>query len=390
MSSESISNNGYTHQNRVRIIKGGAHYFRELVRLIDRAQHTIHLRIYIFIEDTTGRTIGEALKKAAQRKVSVYVLADGYASQGLSRKFIRQLQEAGVHFRFFEPLLRSSHFYFGRRMHEKVFVADGFYALVGGINIADRYNEVRQVPPWLDYALFVEGETAAALHRICARAWGIDTLQGSAADPAGELFPSIPPEEYCSVRIRRNDWVKSKREIWKTYFNFFNHAQESITILCSYFIPGRVLRNRLKLAAKKGVKVKVILAGPSDVMLAKYAERYLYAWMLRHHIEIFEYQPTVLHAKMTLVDNHYVTIGSYNINNVSTYASMELNLDVRNRVFASLVKKELEGIMLQDCIQITEKNFATNATLFGKFLQKSAYEIIRVILNLSTFYFKPE
>jgi cardiolipin synthase A/B len=195
---------------------------------------------------------------------------------------------------------------------------------------------------------------------------------------------------HYSVRLRQNDWVKGKHEIWRSYFNLFNNAEQSITIMCSYFLPGHVLRRQLNKASQRGVKIKVILAGPSDVMLAKYAERYLYDWMFRNNIEIYEYQPTVLHAKMAIADNHWMTIGSFNVNNISAYASSEINVDVRNRPFVVSVNHVLEEIIKTDCIQVTRKNFKTNATLFRRFLQKTSYEIIRIVLNVSTFYFKHE
>ena len=138
------------------------------------------------------------------------------------------------------------------------------------------------------------------------------------------------------------------------------------------------------------MKVRLILAGPSDVKLAKYAERYLYDLMLKNGFEIYEYQPTVLHAKMMVVDNHWVTIGSYNVNNVSAYASVELNLDVRNKPFASSVQQMMDTIIKNDCVRVTNKNFISNTGFLKRFLQKSAYEIVRVIINLSTFYFKHE
>jgi cardiolipin synthase len=125
-------------------------------------------------------------------------------------------------------------------------------------------------------------------------------------------------------------------------------------------------------------------------MLAKYAERYLYNWMLRNGIEVYEYQQSVLHAKMMVVDNHWVTIGSFNVNNISTYASMELNLDVRNKPFAGSVQELMDGIIENDCIRVTEKNIKNNIGFFKRLLQKTSYEIIRIVLNLSTFYFRPE
>lgn len=374
----------YTTHNQIELVRGGASFFQCLTELVEKAEHTIHIRIYIWDDDATGTGIAELLVKAAQRGVSVFAIADGYASQRLSKTFIRRLRSQGVHFRYFEPFFRSSHFYFGRRMHEKLMVVDGTDALVGGINFADRYNDVGGIPAWLDYALHVQGEAAAELYRYCVGCWDAHALTTLPVT-------KVPDKEsHCSVRIRKNDWVKGKHEVWRTYFNWFNQSEKSITIMCSYFLPGRVLRHRLSLAAKRGVTVKIILAGPSDVLLAKYAERYLYSWLLKNGIEVYEYQPSVLHAKMMVVDNHWVTIGSFNVNNVSAYASMELNLDIRNKPFAWSVSQLMESIISADCIRVTEKTFINNATWLKRFLQKSAYELIRVILNLTTFYFKHE
>lgn len=374
----------YTLHNRIELVKGGAGYFKRLHELIQNAKHSIYIRVYIWNDDETGSSVAEALIEAAKRKVDVFVIADGYASQGLSKEFIRNLKKHGVRFRYFEPLLRSSHFYFGRRMHEKIVSIDEQTALIGGVNFSDRYNDINGVAAWLDYALQVEGEAAFNVFQYCYNQWENNAPISKFNIPGGLL------NENCSVRIRFNDWVKGKNQIWRTYFDWFNQADESITIMCSYFLPGRVLRKHLGMAAKRGVKVKLILAGPSDVMLAKYAERYLYRWMLRNKIEIYEYQPSVLHAKMMVVDNRWVTIGSFNVNNVSAYASMEMNFDVRNKPFASSVQSTMNAIIEKDCEQITRKSPVFNAGIFRQFIQKSSYELIRVILNLSTFYFKQE
>ena len=377
-------NKSYSIHNKIELVKGGACYFELLKKILAHAKKCIYIRVYIWNEDATGTAIANQLIEAARRNVSVFVIADGYASQGLSRTFVRRMKSNRIHFRFFEPLLRCSHFYFGRRLHEKIVSIDETIALVGGINFADRYNDVDSTPAWLDYALFVEGTAAFTVYQYCYHQWSHkENLQQ----------PGISQNlsrQNCSVRVRFNDWIKGKNDIWKTYFNLFNLAEESITIMCSYFLPGRVLRKRLGIAAKKGVKVKLILAGPSDVMLAKHAERYLYRWMLRNGIEIYEYQPSVLHAKMTAVDGHWVTIGSFNVNNVSAYASMEMNFDVRNRPFATSVQNLMNETIAKDCVPITRKSPVFKTTILKKFVQKTSYELIRIILNLSTFYFKQE
>ena len=112
--------NGYISQNKIKLIRGGRSYFDQLIRMINAAEQIIQLQVYIFDDDETGREITTALMEAAKRNVAVYLMADGYASQKLSKKFIRELEEAGVHFRFFEPLFRSRNSYFGRRLHHKV------------------------------------------------------------------------------------------------------------------------------------------------------------------------------------------------------------------------------------------------------------------------------
>lgn len=377
-------NNCYTVHNTIRLVKGGTDYFQLLESLIQGAKHCIYIRVYIWTDDETGTAIADKLIEATKRKVDVFVIVDGYASQGLSKEFIRRLNSNGIHFRFFEPLWKSSHFYFGRRMHEKIISIDQTIALVGGINFSNQYNGINTSAAWLDYALFVEGEAAFKVFEYCYQQWHYKQPRVKFS-----LNKDLP-QENCSVRIRCNDWVKGKNQVWRTYFNWFNQAEENITIMCSYFLPGRVLRKRLGIAAKKGVKVRLILAGPSDVKIVKYAERYLYRWMLRNQIEIYEYQPTVLHAKMMAVDHRWLTIGSFNVNNVSAYASMEMNFDVRNKPFTASVEKIIASIIENDCIQINKKSSVLNVNPFIKFIQKSSYELIRVILNLSTFYFKQE
>ena len=125
-------NISFSAQNRVKLVKGGAPFFDALKELIRNAEHTIHLQTYIFSNDVTGTSVAEDLMEAAKRGVSVYLMADGYASRALPKDFIKKLEDAGVHFRFFEPIFRSEHFYFGRRLHHKVVVIDNKYGLVSG------------------------------------------------------------------------------------------------------------------------------------------------------------------------------------------------------------------------------------------------------------------
>jgi cardiolipin synthase A/B len=377
---------GYSYNNSIRLVRAGSDYFDLLESLIHAAKHTIHLQTYILVEDETGKRIIDALIQAARRGVQVYMLADGYASQDLSASFIKGLKSSGIHFRFFSPVLKSKYFYFGRRMHHKVVVVDSYFSLVGGINIGNHYNDTSENVAWLDWALYCEGYTSIELELICkARVKQMEkvAVNGNQQDQL--------PMEYSGrflVRPRVNDWVRRKKQVTDSYLEMLTYARSHVVILSSYFLPGKELRKQLSKAAKRGVKITVILAGISDVPVAKHAERYMYRWMLRNHIEIYEYQRRVLHAKLATYDGKWVTIGSYNVNNISAYASVELNVDILNAGFAVDVESRLNRIIKTDCVQITRETYRQNQTVVNQFIQRSAYDIFRAVLFLFTFYFK--
>ncbi|HSC40425.1 MAG TPA: phospholipase D-like domain-containing protein [Chitinophagaceae bacterium] len=382
---------GYTQNNRVRLIHGGKEYFDRLKEIIDHARESIHLQVYIYADDATGKQVADALIAAAGRGVAVYLLADGYASQHLSSSFIRRLQQSGIHFRFFEPVFRSRHYYFGRRLHHKLMVADGLYALAGGINISNSYNDMPGHPAWLDFALYLEGDAAKDLCVLCWKTWyGFPSPVDDTPCQANPALLNIQPEEACLVRMRRNDWVRGRNQVSKSYLEIFSQATSQLIVVSSYFLPGRVFRKNLYAAVERGVKVKLVLAGVSDVMLAKQAERYIYRRLLRKNIEIYEYRRSVLHGKLAICDDSWMTLGSYNVNNISAFASIELNLDVNNPVFTASVRQGIEEIIENDCTRVTEKSFYRRNHYLLRLWQETCYGFIRVLLFLFTFYFRRE
>lgn len=373
----------YYERNHVQLIRGGEAYFEALEDLIRKAQHYLYLQVYILEADETGNRIRKALENAAARGVYVHVLVDGYASQNLPLNFVQSLVLSGVHFRFFEPLYRSRYFYFGRRLHHKVTVSDGRWALVGGLNISDRYNDTIDRSAWLDWAVLAEGEVSAGLHNICAAralsAWRIHPSKL----PRPPVFSL--PETKVLVGIRVNDWVRRKNEITDCYLKMISRSVKDILIMSSYFFPGRKIRRQLVKAAQRGVRVRVVVAGHSDVKLAKQAERYMYRWMLKNRMEIYEYEKNVLHAKVAVCDGQHVTIGSYNLNEISERASVELNLEIADKNFALTVQHRLEEIISRDCQRITTYRIYP---WWSRALQQAAYQLIRFLLIIFTFYFR--
>ena len=381
--------NSYILNNQVQLIRGGKTYFERLVKMIGEAKESIQLQVYIFDDDETGREVVHALIDAAKRNVTVYLMADGYASQKLSRPFIKEITDAGIHFRFFEPLFRNRKAYFGRRMHHKVIVTDNRYAMVGGINISDHYNDMHGNPGWLDFAIFIEGDIAKSLCGLCKRTWQgytpVDRI-----NPCKNLSSPIQIDSAndCQLRIRRNDWVMKKSQVSKSYIEMFKKANREIFMMSGYFLPGRMIRKSLKKAVSRGVKVRLILAGVSDVKIAKYAERYIYGWVFRNNIELYEYKPCVLHGKVATYDGVWATVGSYNVNDISAYASIELNIDVNNAPFAAELQRTFEEIIRQDCVLLTEENFRAENNLFNQAREYISYMFIRLLFYLFTLNFR--
>jgi cardiolipin synthase len=368
-------------------VHGGHVYFSEMERMILAAAETIHLQTYIYEEDLTGNRIAELLMAASRRGVEVYLLADGYASRGLSDAFLGRLKDTGIRFRYFAHVFSSGNRYFGRRLHHKILVTDGREALVGGLNISDRYNDLPGQPAWLDWAILTEGEAAYEIHRICTGVWfrfHDAARKVLSARPA----PAFDPAWNCPVRVRRNDWINRKNQVSQSYMEMCRMAESEIIIMSSYFLPGRVIRRGLRQAVRRGVRIRLILAGKSDVEISKHAERYMYRWLFSNGIEIHEYTRNVLHGKVAVKDGRWVTGGSYNVNNVSAYASVEMNLDVDDPDFGLSVRDTLNGIIERDCVQVTESGYSMKYGVLQRFWQFICYETLRVVFFLFTFYFR--
>ena len=386
MSSATKIRTAFTLYNKAELIRGGRKYFSVLHDMIDKASKSIQLQVYIFEEDETGKEVASRLIKAAKKGIKVQVLLDGYASKGLSTGFKNSMRESGIRLRFFEPIFKGGNYYFGRRLHHKIVVCDGIASLVGGINISDRYNDKPGTPAWLDWAIKVEGEASFELFKLCNQCYSKkpeDWLALSQQDIVNALDTNL----HCPIRIRRNDWVMGRNEISASYMEMFKKARHEIIIMSSYFIPSLFFRNNIIKALKKGVKIKLILAGISDVGISKYAERYLYRWAVRHGIEIHEYKHNILHGKIAVADGKIITIGSYNINDISALASIELNLDVEDVAFSKDVHQQLMKIIDNDCSRISPISIIRSYRISERILQWISYETVRLLFTLFTFYF---
>lgn len=376
-----------SHAKSAELIKGGKPYFESLLTDIQKAKHLICILTYIYEEDETGQMVELAVEKAAQKGVQIYLMVDGYASQKLSHRFREQMTKAGIHFKFFEPIFKSRHFYFGRRLHQKAVLIDGQLAFIGGVNFSNHYNDFPNKKAWLDFAVRVDGSVVQLLEQYFWEIWG---NQPSYANSKTSSLSFSKKQEPLIVSMAINDWIAGKKEITNSYKEMLRGAKKEVLILCSYFLPGTQMRKEIMKAANRGIQLKIVTAGPSDVPLAKHAERWLYDWMLRYGIKIYEYQHNILHGKIAVCDTTWMTIGSYNVNNISAYASLELNLNIKNEAFARLTKSAIETIILEDCILITRQQHLRKKNLFKQLGRWISFQFIRMIFKLCTFYFKQQ
>lgn len=365
--------------NRITLVKSGSDFFDLLLNLIRSSKHVIHLQFYIFDLDKTGLLVLDELKLAVKRGVSVFVVVDAYASEQITPKVCSLFTANGIYIKRFSPLKSKRGFGIGRRLHHKLVWVDGHTALVGGINIADKYSGYHHQEPWLDFAVKVEGPLCNEIRKTCDEVLPNRLLKLTYKKlPRPSSVKNLP---HLS-RIRKNDWFRSRIEISRSYRQAFRQANQSITIVASYFLPGNRVRKLIKNASKRGVKVTVILVGFSDVPFIKPAMTYLYDWMLRNNITIYEWQNSVLHGKLAVADGYWTTIGSYNLNALSDYGSLEANVEVFDKNFAAETEQLLLHYIQTGCVQVSKEKYLKNKNLFQQFGRWFSYVLIRMSLRI--------
>lgn len=369
--------NNYNTAKSAKLIFSGNDYFETLETIIDSAKETIHLQTYILKMDGTGISVINSLKKAVERGVRVFVLVDAYGSKSINRKTIRKIEAEGINFRLFSPLFSSESIYIGRRLHHKIVVADKYTALIGGINIADKYHGTDSEIAWLDYGILIKGTICIQLHTLCENFY---------EKKSNQFFRSakekIRHDGDILIRFKRNDWPKGKNEIHKSYLYALNNSKNSMIFIASYFLPGYRFRKALKKAIERKVDISIILAGKSDFLTFWYAEKYLYPFFFQNKIKIYEWKNSVMHAKAVLVDNDWTTIGSYNLNPVSHYLSIELNAEIKDEQFSSVFRKHITEIIDNNCIRVTSKTNPHSLSWFARIRNSVLYYFFKFLFLL--------
>jgi cardiolipin synthase A/B len=351
----------FLNGNSITLLKGGEEYFPALLAELEAAKREIHLEIYIFEDDSTGREVAAALVRAALRGVPTHLLVDGFGSHGIDRSLIEEMEEAGVRFLVYRPQvspwkLRHSRL---RRMHRKLAVIDARVAFVGGINVDDTVPPGGTAPRF-DFAVRVEGPLLAVIYPLVKRLWTLvnATRLRARLPDAPRLVPSkqVRGGQRAAFVVRDN--IGHRRDIEEAYLAAFESARREILIANAYFFPGQTFRRALTEAAARGVRVMLLLQGKVEYVLQHYASRALYGSFRDAGIEIHEYHKSYLHAKVAVVDCCWSTVGSSNIDPFSLLLAREANVVIDDEGFAGELRAGLLAAIADGATQVRRESWA--------------------------------
>jgi cardiolipin synthase len=371
--------------NHVRLLQSGAEFFPALIAAVDAARVEVHLETYIFNADPTAEAVRDALVRAARRGVLVRLLIDGIGSRELPAAWLQALKTAGVSVLAYRPLVgrwRSNPLSL-RRLHRKLAVIDARIAFLGGMNLVDDFEPVRFPAPRLDFSVEVQGPLLAAIHRHVRRLWWlVELTQLRAADgKPPPIRPSWPTDGHVRAAFVVRDNFAHRRDIERVYLAALALARDEILIANAYFLPGRRFRKLVKKAAARGVRVQLLVQGHTDHPLFQAAARALYRDLLAAGVAIHEYQASELHAKVAVVDGHWATVGSSNIDPFSLLLAREANLVVDDAGFARDLRQRLQQALNQSPA-LDSANWQRRAWP-RRMLSWLAYNSVRLMVGLA-------
>jgi cardiolipin synthase A/B len=323
------------------ILQNGDRFYPAMLEAIRGAKDTINFEVYIFDSDETGRTFIEAFTERARAGVEVRLLLDWFGSIRLKRADSRALRNAGVKLEFFRPFALRNLVRMYRRTHRRAIVIDGRIAFTGGAAVSDKWRgDTRNPEEWRDSMTRLTGALVTGVQSAFAANWVYccgEVIAGPRFYPAsqdggpacGLSVVSSPTDAQQPVRLL----------FWLSFIN----ARRRLWIASSYFIPDRHLRKAAAEGARAGVDVRILVPGNhTDAIPVQYAGRCYYEELMAAGVRIFEYQPSMMHAKTVVVDDHWSLVGSGNMDERSMEINEENLLGIADQGFARAVVQGIE------------------------------------------------
>lgn len=345
--------------NRLTVLSDGPERLAGLIALIDGARESLRILYYIWLNDETGRQVRDALVAAAERGVKVSMLLDGFGASAATPAFFKPLSDAGARFCRFVPR-------WGRRYllrnHQKLALADGERAIVGGFNIGDEYFGTLESGAWRDLGIEVEGPSVASLvdYFDALYAWA-ESDDASVRDLRRMLSQhSVRYESlhwlFGGPSRRLSPWARSvKRDMLRA---------RAVEMVMAYFVPSLSMLRRIYSVVRRGGRVRLVTSGKSDLRTTMWAARFSYWRVLKRGVEVYEYQRTKLHSKLIIIDDA-VHIGSANFDLRSLYLNLEMMLRVEDAEFAARMRAFVEH-EIADSHRISVEEHRANMTLLNR------------------------
>lgn len=338
---ERITKTGFIDGNRVKLLYKGRDSFETIFSNIETAREIICLQFYIFRNDETGTELTEILRKKAKEGVKVYILYDHFGSFGTPSKFWEGLRREGINVRASRPFKWNRLLDYPHRDHRKLIIIDRKKAFTGGLNIANEYRgfHIRlNKEGWRDTGIMIEGPAASELFRVFERTWylwGGDKINSEAGSlKAFEDGLPVMPIFASSARGRR--------KMRKLLYYSIHNSRKTIYLTTAYFTPSRRMLDSLEDAVRRGVEVRLLLPGKSDVPAAHYAGRAFFTRLLKRGVRIYNYQGDVLHAKSYVFDECWSIVGSANLDFQSLRWNDEGNVGILDQGFGGKMVEVFE------------------------------------------------
>ncbi len=339
---EAITMAPITRGNEIELFINGDQIFPAMIETMRGAQHSLNFLSYLYWSGEIGSEIASVLCASAKSGVEVNVLLDAVGSARMDRRLIREMDSSGVTFAYFRPPKPYAVRRLNNRTHRKLLIADGKVGMIGGVGIADQWTGNAQDPDhWRDTHVRVRGPVVRGLQGAFAENWleaTGDVLVGSA------YLPDLQPvSDDAAMQVVRSTATVGDTNIEALYFLAIECARKSLHLTSAYFAPRPAFVEALTDAAQRGVDVRVLVPGPyTDKDFVRQAGRATYEQLLESDVRVYEYSPTMIHAKTLTIDGVWSSVGSVNFDNRSFQLQDEVTLCVCSAEFAGLLDEQFE------------------------------------------------
>ena len=331
-----------TEGNLIEVLRNGDEIFPAMLESIDAAEHTIDFLTFVYWRGEIGTAFAESLSARSREGVRVRVLLDAWGSRPIERGLIEMMEEAGVLVRWYRPLHRFQPTKMNHRTHRKVIIVDETTAFTGGVGIADEWKgDARNEYEWRDTHFRIQGPAVDGLRAAFLDNW-LET-DPTLYDPNTDRFPNHPQVGATVIQCVRGASEMGWSEMSTLLLALLQLAEDRIRITTAYFVPDAELTERLCDTADRDVAVEILLPGPhGDKRFVQIAGQASFEELTEHGVRIWQFQPSMLHAKILTVDGIVASIGSANINARSTELDEEINLVTLDRELAGLLDRQFD------------------------------------------------